>query len=339
MQNKKWLLGLDPVQYREIAVQAGLKAFAGRQIADWVYHKHCSEIGAMSNLSVAAREALSNEYEVGRLEAVECVASVDGTKKYLFPTISGDRQVEAVYIPDADRATLCISSQAGCRMGCKFCMTARMGWGYNLTAGEILNQIEALPERQTLTNVVFMGMGEPLDNYDQVRRVIEVMTSDWGYGWSPTRITLSTIGVRDTLRDFMDNTKVHLAVSLHNPFDTERAAMMPSQNAFPIAQTIEMLRQYNFYGQRRLSFEYIMFEGVNDSERHLDELIRLLGGLQCRMNLIRFHQIPDSELRGSSDEVIRWFNGELNRAGITTTTRRSRGEDIYAACGMLSSTK
>lgn len=332
---KKWLLGLSLSELQDVVQTYGLKPFVAKQIAQWIYKHHVDSIDQMQNLSKAAREAISADWEVGRFDPIAQAHSVDGTKKYLFPTLGGDRSVEAVYIPDKERATLCISSQAGCRMGCQFCMTARGGWGYNLSAGEILNQIEALPDRDKLTNIVFMGMGEPLDNYDQVRRVIEVMTADWGYGWSPTRITLSTIGVNSTLKQFLEQTKVHLAVSLHNPFDKERAAMMPSQKANPIAQTLDILREFDIHGQRRLSFEYIMFDGVNDTDRHLQELVNQLKDLRCRMNLIRFHQIPDSPLRGSSAQRIKQFNEGLNQAGILTTTRGSRGEDILAACGML----
>lgn len=336
---KQWLLGLSPDKIKEITARYGLKPFAASQIAGWIYQKHQGEVMGMTNLSQSAKEALSQDFEVGRLAPLEFMESTDGTKKYLYPTLGGDRSIETVFIPDGDRGTLCVSSQAGCRMNCTFCMTARGGWGYNLSSGEILNQIESLPERDRLTNIVFMGMGEPLDNYDSVMQAIEAMTSPWGYGWSPTRITLSTVGITPKLKLFMEQSKVHLAVSLHNPFDDERAAMMPAQKAYPIAKTIEMLRQYDFWGQRRLSFEYIMFEGVNDTDRHLEELIKLLSGLHCRMNLIRFHQIPDSPLRGSSMGVIKRFNGALNNAGIITTTRGSRGEDIFAACGMLAGDK
>ena len=335
---KQWLLGLSLQELTEVAASAGLKRFAGAQIAGWIYPKYADSIEAMTNISVRAREIISQGYEVGRIAPSEMAESGDGTRKYLFPTRNG-RSVETVYIPDGDRATLCISSQAGCRMGCHFCMTARGGYGHNLSAGEIINQIVAIPEREKLTNIVYMGMGEPLDNLDNVLRSIEIMTSEWGYGWSPTRITLSTIGVIPNLKKFLDLTKVHLAVSLHNPFDGERAAIMPMQKAYPIAGVLEILAGYDFSHQRRLSFEYIMFDGVNDTDRHLAELIRILSPLHCRVNLIRFHAIPGCDLKGTPDKRIKEFNAALNKAGITTTTRNSRGEDIFAACGMLAGKK
>lgn len=335
---KTALLGSSLEELTQISLNVGLRRFAGAQIAQWIYPNRATEIAHMTNLSIQARSRLNDEFEIGRSLPIECQSSVDGTKKYLFATTAG-KSVESVYIPDKERATLCISSQSGCRMGCRFCMTARGGFSSQLTSGEIVNQIISIPEHEKLTNIVYMGMGEPLDNLENVLRSIEIMTSPWGFGWSPTRITVSTIGVTPALKQFLDSAKVHLAVSLHNPFDHERQSLMPMQKAYPIGETVEILRQYDFAHQRRLSFEYIMFEGINDTPRHLDELLKLLRGLNCRMNLIRFHRIPDSELIGSSDETIHRFNGALNRAGITTTTRSSRGEDIFAACGMLSAKK
>lgn len=334
----KSLIGQSLAELTEVALQCGLKRFAGAQMARWIYPSRAQTVEAMTNLSIGARQKLAENFTVGRHQAVDIQTSVDGTRKYLFETQAGNR-IESVYIPDGERGTLCISSQAGCRMGCKFCMTARVGFREHLTAAEIINQIMSVEEAEKLTNIVYMGMGEPLDNYENVLRSIEIMTASWGFAWSPTRITLSTIGVIPQLARFLNETKVHLAVSLHNPFDDERLALMPAQKAYPIAEVVKMLREYGFAGQRRVSFEYIMFDGVNDTERHLEALVQLLKGLECRINLIKFHTIEGSSLKGSSAQTISWFNGELNRAGITTTTRSSRGEDIFAACGMLAARK
>ena len=261
--------------------------------------------------------------------------SADGTKKYLFRTQQG-AYIESAYIPDGDRATLCVSSQAGCRMGCKFCATGRQGLQHSLTAAEILNQIVSLPERDTLTNVVFMGMGEPLDNTDNVLRALDILTAEWGFGWSPTRITLSTAGVVPELRRLLDSTKVHLAVSLHNPFHEERAAIMPVERAWPVAEVAAILRRYDFTHQRRVSFEYIVMSGLNDSPRHIRELCRLLDGIKCRINLIRFHKIPGSPYFSPDDAAMVRLRDTLTAKGIQTTIRASRGEDIQAACGLLS---
>ena len=327
---------MSPAELKAVAAEAGLKPFAARQMADWLYKKRVAGIDSMTNLSLPARQRLGElGYVAGRIEPCDVQVSKDGTKKYLFPTLGG-RYIEAVYIPDGERATLCVSSQAGCRMGCRFCMTARQGFQHHLTAGEIINQVLAIPESERLTNIVFMGMGEPMDNIDNVLRAIGILTSDWGLAWSPTRITVSTIGVIPAMERLLRETKVHLAVSLHDPFDQERRELMPAQNKYPLREVVAALRKFDFAHQRRLSFEYIVFEGVNDSPRHVEGLARLLKGLDCRINLIRFHAIPDSPLRGASPEKMKRMNGALNAAGITTTTRSSRGEDILAACGLLS---
>ena len=289
----------------------------------------------MSNLSKQHRELLAARTEQVLSAPVAVSESKDGTKKYLYRTLQG-AYVESAYIPDGDRATLCVSSQAGCRMGCRFCATGRQGLQHNLTAAEILNQIVSLPERDKLTNLVFMGMGEPLDNLDEVLRALEIITSEWGWGWSPTRVTVSTAGVVSNLRRFLDETKVHLAVSLHNPFRQERAEIMPIEKGFPIHELCDILREYDFTHQRRVSFEYIVMSGLNDSMRHIRELSRLLDGIKCRINLIRFHQIPDSPYFSPDDEAMIRFRDTLTARGIQTTIRASRGEDIQAACGLLS---
>ena len=309
--------------------------FAAKQIARWLYDKHATTIEAMSDLSARHRALLAETYEVGLTAPEKVSISTDGTKKYLYRT-SQNHFIESAYIPDGDRATLCISSQAGCRMGCRFCATGRQGLQHSLSTNEILNQIESLPERERLTNVVFMGMGEPLDNLDSLLPALEVLTSAWGFGWSPTRITDSTAGVASRLERFLEATQVHLAVSLHNPFPHERAEIMPIEKAWPIREVVEILRRYDFTHQRRVSFEYIVMSGLNDSPRHIRELCRLLDGIKCRINLIRFHKIPGSPYFSPDDRAMIAFRDALTAKGIHTTIRTSRGEDIQAACGLLS---
>ncbi len=336
------LLGHTLAQLKDIAVGLGLPGFVGKQMADWLYKKRITQIDHMTNLSKAAREKLNERYVVGRTAYTQVTVSKDGTKKYLFPSHTGTF-IETVMIPADDRYTLCVSSQAGCKMGCKFCMTGRMGFKGNLEVAEIISQYLEVDENNLLTNTVFMGMGEPLDNLDNVLQAIEVLTSDWGFGWSPKRITLSTIGVNagneSPLYRFLNESKAHLAVSLHNPLPDERALIMPMEKPFPIHRTLEIIRQYDFTGQRRVSFEYIMFNHFNDTKAHADAIARLLRGLECRVNLIRFHAIPDSPLETSPMPVIEAFKERLNAAGVTATVRASRGEDVFAACGMLSTRK
>ena len=331
---KEKLPGMTLTELKAAAAACGLKPFVGAQLADWLYAKRVRSWDRMVNISKAAREALADHYDLGLSDPAGTALSSDGTKKYLF-RVGEDRYVESVMIPDEDRKTLCVSSQAGCKMNCSFCMTGRQGFHGQLDAADILNQFVSIDEADTLTNAVFMGMGEPLDNYGTVSRVLEVLTAPWGFAWSPKRITLSTIGVLPALKRFLDEQKCHLAVSLHNPFPDERLSLMPAQKAWDIRDVVSLIRQYDFSGQRRVSFEYTMFAGFNDDKRHADALIRLLRGLECRVNLIRFHQIPDFPYRCASDQAMEAFRDRLNNHQILCTIRSSRGEDILAACGML----
>ena len=341
MAPKSKLLGMNPEELKKVAADNGLPGFAAKQIARWLYVKKARSIDEMTDISKAGRERLSENYVVGTERSIDRLVSSDGTVKYLFPVtaaLNGHDEtgaVEAVMIPDGDRATLCVSSQAGCRMGCRFCMTGRQGFHGQLSAADIINQFLSVDETDRLTNAVFMGMGEPLDNYDNVMRAIEILVSDWGFGWSPKRITVSTIGVLPALRRFLDKSRCHIAVSLHNPFPDERLSIMPVQKAYPIEDVVALLKQYDFSGQRRVSFEYTMFFGFNDTKRHADALARMLSGLECRVNLIRFHKIPDFPYTTSPEQIIRAFQERLERSGIVTTIRASRGEDILAACGLL----
>lgn len=332
---KEPLYGKTLSQLQEICSSLSLPRFNAKQIARWLYVRRVEDIAQMTDLSLAARSALASKYSLGLEPPIKESTSQDGTKKYLFRA-GADGYIESAYIPDGERATLCVSSQVGCRMGCRFCATGRQGLQRSLTTAEILNQIISIPESERLTNLVFMGMGEPLDNTDNVLDALEIITSAWGMAWSPTRITLSTAGVARNLRRFLEQTKVHLAISLHNPFHEERREIMPIENAYPIHEIMDILREYDFSGQRRVSFEYIVMQGINDSPAHIKELCRLLNGVKCRMNLIRFHKIPDSPYFSPPDEKMIRFRDTLTAKGIQTTIRASRGEDIQAACGLLS---
>lgn len=332
------LLGKTLDELKVVAKEVGLPAFAAKQMADWIYNKRVTSVDEMTNLSLVARERLKEHFEIGASAPSDEARSVDGTVKYLFKT--GDAKfVESVYIPTDDRATLCVSSQVGCKMNCLFCMTGKQGFNGNLTAHQIMNQIQSIPESDKLTNLVFMGMGEPLDNFEEVKKALQILTSPWGYGWSPKRITVSSIGVRQGLIRLLDETDVHVAISLHSPFPSERLEIMPVEKAFPMSEFLDLLKQYDFSKQRRLSFEYIVFNGYNDSLRHADELARLLKGMDARVNLIRFHAIPDVDLKSSDEKTMNMFRDRLNAKGVVCTIRSSRGEDIFAACGMLSTEK
>jgi 23S rRNA (adenine2503-C2)-methyltransferase len=335
MNEKTNLFGLTLDQLKTLVLSLGLPAFTATQLAEWLYKKRVTSISQMTNLSKIAREKLENDYTIGLVLPAKVQTSTDGTKKYLFPTQT-EKFIESAFIPDDNRATLCVSTQIGCKMGCLFCMTGKQGFQGNLSAGDIVNQVQSLPEFDRLTNIVYMGMGEPLDNVEAVLNSIEIMTSPWGYGWSPKRITVSTIGIIPAMMTFLEKSPAHLAVSLHSPFDAERREIMPIQSVYPITTVVDEIRKWNFGKQRRVSFEYIMFKGINDTPRHAKELVRLLNGIKCRINLIRFHPIPDTPLEGTSIDGIVEFQNRLKAKGMTVTIRASRGEDIFAACGMLS---
>lgn len=332
---KPKLYGATLEQLRALCEQLELPRFAHKQIAKWLYSRFVNDIEAMTDLSKVARQRLAEHCDLGLSTPLKVSVSSDGTKKYLFRTFEGE-YIESALIPDGERMTLCVSSQAGCRMGCKFCATGRMGFRHQLSSTEIINQIVSIPERDQLTNLVFMGMGEPLDNIDNLLATLDILTSKWGMAWSPTRITVSTAGVAKSLPRLLDEQKVHIAVSLHNPFPEERKEIMPIENAYSIRQVCDILRRYDFTHQRRVSFEYIVLEGMNCSPRHIKELSRLLDGIKCRINLIRFHKIPDSPFFSPPLEKIIEFRDTLTKRGIQTTLRASRGEDIEAACGLLS---
>lgn len=335
IMNKERLYGKTLNELIAVARRMKLPGFAARQIADWLYKKEITEIDEMTNLSKQMRSLLGGEYEVGLSSPVNETSSSDGTKKYLFKVLS-NKYVETAYIPESDRATICVSTQAGCKMGCIFCMTGKQGFQGNLSSNEILNQFRSLPEFRKLTNMVFMGMGEPLDNLTELLKSLEILTSEWGYAWSPTRITVSTVGLKSAISEFLEKSRCHLAVSLHSPFDDERRKLMPIQRTNSVKEVLDIIRNFDFNNQRRVSFEYILFKGMNDSPAHIKELARILNGIKCRINIIRFHRIPGSEFYSPGIEETIRFKEALNAKGILTTIRASRGEDIQAACGLLS---
>lgn len=332
---KEPLLGKTLTELQSLVSGLGLASFTAKQIAAWLYGKRVQSIDEMTNISLKNRELLKESYCVGAASPVEARASADGTVKYLYGAGEGCF-VETVYIPEDARATVCVSSQIGCKMNCKFCMTGKQGFKGNLTAAHIINQINSLPQYETLTNVVMMGMGEPFDNLDEVLKALEIMTAPWGYAWSPRRITVSSVGLRKGLERFLEESECHLAISLHSPLPQLRQELMPAEKAFSIREVVEVLKNYDFSKQRRLSFEYILFKGINDSPVYAKELLKLLRGLDCRINLIRFHAIPGVDLEGTDAEGMLAFRDYLTSHGLFTTIRASRGEDIFAACGMLS---
>ena len=332
---KHALFGKTLAELQVITGELELPKFTAKQITDWLYKKQISSVDEMTNLSIKARELLNEKYEFGLISSTRVQESNDGTKKYLFPTTQ-NKFVETAMIPDRDRKTVCVSSQVGCKMGCLFCFTAKQGFQGQLTAGEIVNQVKSIEEASEVSNIVYMGMGEPFDNLDEVLKSIDIFTSEWGFAMSPRRITVSTIGIIPGMLSFLEKSEAHLAVSLHTPFHEERQKLMPVQVAYPIQDVIDEIKSWDFGRQRRISFEYILFDGLNDFSKHVNELVRLLSGLKCRINLIRFHPVPGTPLKSPDENTIQKFKEKLTHKGIYTTIRASRGEDIYAACGLLS---
>ena len=333
--NKITLFGKTLNELTSLVLELELPKFTAKQIADWLYKKEISTIAEMTNLSIKARELLSNKYEVGLIAALKVQESTDGTKKYLFPT-TYQKFIETAMIPDKERVTVCVSSQVGCKMGCLFCMTGKQGFNGQITAGEIVNQIRMIDEFSKVTNIVYMGLGEPFDNLNEVLKSTEILTAEWGYAMSPRRITVSTIGIVPALKRFLNESNCNLAISVHTPFDHERQQLMPVQLAYPIKKVLDEIRSFEFDNQRKISFEYIVFGGLNDTSKHVQEMTRLFNGIKSRVNLIRFHPIPGTPLQPTDENRLQEFKDALNKKGILTTIRASRGQDIYAACGLLS---
>lgn len=333
-----FLYGKTLKELQDICEQFNQKKFVAKQLAEWLYKKDAKEIADMTNISIAFREKLQEHYSIGLSPYINVLTSKDGTKKYLFQ-YPDNVFVEAVSIFDKDRVTLCISTQAGCKMNCDFCATGKQGFKRNLTSTEILNIFRNIDEYKQIKNIVFMGMGEPLDNWIQVKNTLEILTGEYAYAFSPHRITVSSAGFLPFMQKFLDETEVDVAISLHNPIAEERKEIMPIEKAYPIEQTIKLLKHYNWKSQRHLTFEYIVFDNLNNQARHIKALCRLLNGLPCRINLIRFHTIPNTRYKGVSDEEMIAFRDNLNKKGILTTIRTSKGEDIMAACGLLSTKK
>ncbi len=325
---------MPPAHIEERITSWGFPAYRARQVRQWLYRGGPTTIDEWRNVPRALRERLGEELSLGARPPESVVESSDGTRKYLFPA-GTSRAVEAAVIPDGHRTTLCLSSQVGCARGCRFCRTGMQGLHGNLDAADIINQFHSLPERETITNIVFMGMGEPLDNLRNVLAAIDTLTAQDAYGLGKRRITLSTIGIHRALATFLDRSEVHLAISVHSPFSEERANLVPAETGNPLQETVDLLRGRREDRRRRITFEYTLLKGVNDTERHARELVRIAGGLSIRVNLIAYHAVPGAPFAATPPERIVTFQQSLVAAGLKAFVRQSRGEDISAACGML----
>jgi 23S rRNA (adenine2503-C2)-methyltransferase len=337
------LLNMNRQGLEAFFTERGEKSFRAAQLMKWIHGRGVADFDAMTDLGKGLRGDLREKAEICLPDVVADQLSEDGSRKWLLRLADGNC-IETVFIPEADRGTLCVSSQVGCMLNCSFCSTARQGFNRNLSSGEIIAQLwlasRALGNRpdgeRRISNVVMMGMGEPLLNYDNVVRAMQVMLDDFGYGLSKRRITLSTAGVVPAIRRLRADCDVSLAVSLHAPDDELRDELVPLNRKYPIAELMDACRDY--VGQdsrRRVTFEYVLLEGVNDSDVHARRLLRLLEGVPAKVNLIPFNPFPETRYRCSPAATIARFFALLNRAGIVTITRKTRGDDIDAACGQL----
>jgi len=329
------LLGMTLEDLRQSVKKLGLPAFVATQLAYWLYKSNIQSFDEMTNISKKSRTLLAEHFDLGFEAPVKMQQSTDGTKKYLFP-VSSHKFIETAFIPEERRNTLCVSSQVGCKMGCLFCATGKQGFQDQLSSGQILNQLRSLPERDLITNIVFMGMGEPFDNIEAVMKAQELLTESYAFGLSIHKVTVSTIGIIPAMELFLRESKCNLALSVHSPFDDERRRLMPIQHVYPIKDVIDTINRADIGKYRRVSIEYIVFGGLNDTPRHVKELARLLNKTRCRINLIRFHQVPNAPLPPTDEARLIEFQKELANKGIYTTIRASRGIDIDAACGLLS---
>lgn len=301
-----------------------------------IYRKRITSITEIPAIPKKLKAQLDNDFDLGIFKPVASELSIDKTVKYLFRTAEG-KVFETVFIPDLKRNTVCVSTQSGCRMGCPFCVTAKYGFHGDLSAGEIVNQIISLPDAGKITHVVFMGMGEPMDNLEEVFKACKIITAQWGLSISQGNVTVSTVGITPGIEAFLDRSECNLTVSLYSPFEEERIRIIPVEKRYPVHEIIEIMKNYPLKKKRRLSLGYVMINNVNDSNLHLDGLKRLLQGSKIRVNLLPYHQGKNDENTSSSTERMQYFKHNLVLSGISASIRRSRGTDISAACGLLAS--
>jgi len=332
--DKTSLCGFTVEEIFGIIQPGGFTRSHALKISHLIYKKGIRDLCSSSGLPRKLRDFLSQTSETGLYPPVSSVSSSDGTTKYIFRT-PDTRQFETVLIPDKKRNTVCVSTQSGCRMGCSYCMTARYGYHGDLSAGEIVNQVISLNTEVNVTHVVFMGMGEPMDNLDNVLKACEILTSEWGVAIARRNITVSTVGITDAVVEFINRSDCNLTLSLYSPFPEERVKVIPAEKAYPVRKTIGIMKDHPLQKKRRFSVAYIMIKGINDTDRHLTELIDLIKGSGIRVNLLPYHPVPGDNNISSPDDRMMYFKHNLIISGISASVRRSRGADINAACGLL----
>ena len=333
---KRSLCGLTPDEIYDFIKNDGYHLSHAIAVALGIYRKRITEISEIPVIPKKLKTYLENYFNSGVFVPLNSEISVDKTVKYLFRTQEG-KLFETVFIPDLKRNTVCVSTQSGCRMGCPFCVTAKYGFHGDLSAGEIVNQIISLPEAGRITHVVFMGMGEPMDNLEEVLKACEIITAQWGLSISPANVTVSTVGIIPGIEAFLNRSECNLTVSLYSPFEDERRNVVPVEKKYPVREVVEIMKNYPLRKKRRLSIAYVMIKNINDSDKHLERLKKLLQGSKIRVNLLPYHQGKNDKNNSSSDDRMQYFKHNLVVSGISASIRRSRGTDISAACGLLAS--
>ncbi len=330
--NRRSVAGSDLTDTGEFLGSLGIDERHSRRLLYWIYRRGIKSFREINDIPAGAINILSENAITGLSTPIASALSADGSVKYLFNTADGLTH-ETVWLPDGKRSTVCVSVQSGCRMGCRFCATGKNGWGGNLSAGDIVNQVISIPD--PVTHVVMMGMGEPGDNIDEVLKACRILTAEWGLAVGRNRVTVSSVGVVPSVKRLLEETECNITLSLHSPFREERMEVIPAESRWPFAETLELLKSYDNRRKRRFTVAYVMIKGKNDSERHLEELKRLLSGTGIRVNLLPYHALEGDDASSSGPEVMMRFKHELVTSGIGASVRKSRGSDIDAACGML----
>lgn len=330
--NQKAVAGSDLIDIEGFLGSLGIDKRYSRRLLYWVYRRGIKSFREINDIPSNILDILTEKAVTGLSEPIASEVSSDGSVKYLFTT-PGNLTHETVWLPDGKRRTVCVSVQSGCRMGCRFCATGKNGWGGDLTAGQIINQVISIPHE--VTHIVMMGMGEPGDNISEVIRACHVLTAEWGLAAGRSRITVSTVGITPAVVRLLEETECNITLSLHSPFPDERRIVIPAEVRWPFAETLSLLKQYDNRRKRRFTVAYVMVEGINDTRRHLDELKALLSGSGIRVNLLPYHPLEGDDARSSAMDVMMRFKHELVTSGTGASVRKSRGADIDAACGML----
>jgi 23S rRNA (adenine2503-C2)-methyltransferase len=328
------LCGLTSDEIFRLIEPSGYTHAHAVSVANNLYKSVTSDFIQFTKIPLKLKSLLAEKTESGIFSPVHSVTSADNSVKYLFRTKEG-KEFETVYIPDKKRHTVCVSTQSGCRMGCTFCVTGRYGFRGNLTAGEIVNQIISIPVADKITHVVFMGMGEPMDNLENVLKACQIINAEWGLTISSRRITVSTVGIMPAVEKFLQECDCNLTISLYSPFREERKKVIPAETKYPVRNAINLMKNYQIKNKQRFSLAYVMVDGVNDTEAHLEEIKSVLKGSAIRVNLLPYHHGVDDTNKSSSAERMQYFKHNLVISGISASIRKSRGLDIFAACGLL----